>query len=93
MTYTQVCQSLKISLGVNESSSEYSLGESDSKLMLYGKVKRQCSYETYLDSDCHDLRSLIKFRMSIHGFPIKRGIYNYYISQIVTKNPAMANLP
>ena len=99
MTYTQVCQSLKTSLGVNESSSDInntvlvhniktygdkikmkslnkfkclfennvrSLGETDSKLMLYGKVKRQYSYETYLDSDCYDLRSLVKFRMSIY---------------------------
>ena len=53
-----------------------SLGETDSKLMLYGKVKRQYLYVTYLDSDCYDLRSLVKFRMSIHGFPIERGRYN-----------------
>ena len=95
--------------------------------MSYGKVKRQYSYETYLDY--YDLRSLVKFRMLIHGFPIERGRYNkpktprnerlclfcrkcdenhvmmecdhyilknireYYISQIVTKNSAMANLP
>ena len=53
-----------------------SLGETDYKLMLYGKVKRQYSYETYLDSDCYDLRYLVKFKMSIHGFPIERGRYN-----------------
>ena len=109
MTYAQVCQSLKTSLGVNESSSDINntvlihnikrygdqikmkslnkfkclfenhvryLGETDSKLMLYGKVKRQYSHETYLDSDCYDLRSLVKFRMSIHGFPIERGRYH-----------------
>ena len=46
-----------------------SLGEPDSKLMLYSKVKRQYS-------DCHDLRSLVKFRMSIHGFPIERDRYS-----------------
>ena len=106
MTYTQVCQSLKTSIGVNESSSDInntvlihniirygdtiktlnkckcifdnhvrSPGETDSKLMLYSKVKRQYSYEIYkyLDSDCYDLRSLVKFRMSLQGSPIERG--------------------
>ena len=96
MTYTQVCQSLKTSLGVNESSSDInntvlvhniktygdqikmkslnkfkclfenhvrSLGETDSKLMLYGKVKRQYSYETYFDSDS-PLLGLAKSRSS-----------------------------
>ena len=51
-----------------------SLGETDSKLMVYGKVKRQYSYETYLD--CYDLRSSVKFRMPLHGFPIERGRNN-----------------
>ena len=41
------------------------LRNTDSKLLLYSCVKREYSYEKYLDLGCHDLRNLTKFRMFV----------------------------
>ena len=47
-----------------------------SKLLLYSYVKKEYSYERYLDSGCQNLPALTKFRMSLHWLPIERGRYH-----------------
>ena len=49
--------------------------EQDTKLSLYGILKRNYKYEKYLDMTCENISEFTKFRMSTHWLPIERGRY------------------
>ena len=51
------------------------LSQTDGKLQLYGKLKREYKYEKFLDVGYMRAKSLLKLRMSLHNFPIERGRY------------------
>ena len=49
--------------------------DNESRLSVYGSVKREYLYEKYLDMGCQHISDFTKFRMSIHWLPIERGRY------------------
>ena len=51
------------------------LSQTDGKLQLYGKLKREYKYEKFLDVGYMRAKSLLKLRKSLHNFPIERGRY------------------